>query len=209
MKKVPVFFVLLFLFTMITASQTLTIKKVGEWGRNTYSDFYIKGNYAYCCCGSGGLDIIDISNPTLPKIVKNYNTGTDVKCIKIINNYAFLISGGLELQIVDISNPCTPVLIIGLKTFFHMTSLFVKDNYVYAVGSRRLKVLDISNLFAPSFLGEIEINGTPTSIVVKGNYAYVATSNYLMPYAVAGLHIIECIKNPIAPKLVGLYDAGD
>jgi hypothetical protein len=208
MKKIPVFFVLLFHLTMITASQILTIKKVGEWGRNTYSDFYLKGNYAYCCCGSGGLDIISIGNPTLPKIVKNYNTGTDVNRIKIANNYALLINGRSELQIVDVSDPCSPVLIVGLKTFFHMTSFFVKDNYVYIVGSRRLKVLDISNLFAPSFLGEIEINGTPTSIVVKGNYAYVATSDYLMEYAVAGLYIID-VSKPKAPKLVGLYDAGD
>jgi hypothetical protein len=215
MKKIIVFFVLLFLFTMIKASQTLTIEKVGEWGKGSYGAIAVKGNYAYCCCGSGGLDIIDIRNPGRPKLVKNYNTGIGVGGVQIVDNYAFLTNGGSEVQIVDVSNPCSPVLIGGFNTFFHMNAWCVKDNYFYGVGGggygegfSRLRIFDISNLPAPSLSGEIEINGLPTDLVVKGNYAYVSSSDHLMLYVVAGLHIID-ISNPLAPKLAGLYDAGD
>jgi hypothetical protein len=214
MKKIIVFFVLLFLFTMIKASQTLTIEKVGEWGKGSYGAIDVKGNYAYCCCGSGGLDIIDIRNPGRPKLVKNYHTGISADGVQIVDNYAFLTSGRSEVQIVDVSNPCSPFLIGGFNTFFHMNAWCVKDNYFYGVGGgygegfSRLRIFDISNLPAPSLAGEIEINGNPTGIVVKRNYAYVATSDYLMLYVVAGLHIID-ISNPMAPKLAGIYDAGD
>jgi hypothetical protein len=211
MKKIPVFFVLLFLFTMIKASQTLTIEKVGEWGKGSYGAIDIKGNYAYCCCGSGGLDIIDIRNPGQPKLVKNYHTGISTDGVQIVDNYAFLTSGRSEVQIVDVSNPCSPVFIGGFNTFFHMNTWCVKDNYFYAGGgfhSYLLKIFDISNPLAPSLQGEIGINGAPNGIVVKENYAYIATSDYLQLYVVAGLHIID-ISNPLAPKLAGIYDAGD
>jgi hypothetical protein len=219
MKKILVFFVLLFLYTLIRASQNLTIEKVGEWGKGSYGAIDVNGNYAYCCCGSGGLDIIDIRNPGQPKLVKNYNTGIGVGGVQIVDNYAFLTVGESEVQIIDISNPCSPVLIGGFNTFFQMNAWCVKDNYFYGVGGShgvgsslglglsRLRIFDISNLLAPSFKGEIGINGTPTGIVVKGNYAYVSTSNYLMIFIVAGLHIID-ISNPITPKLAGIYDAG-
>lgn len=211
MKKIFVFFVILFLFTMIRASQTLTIKKVGEWGKGSYGAIDVQGNYAYCCCGSGGLDIIDIRNPDQPKIVKNYHTGISADGVQIVDNYAFLTSGKSEMQIVDVSNPCSPILIGGFNIFFNMSAWCVKDNYFYVGGgfhSYRLRIFDISNLLAPSLQGEIAINGTPTGIVIKGNYAYVATSDFLQLYVVAGLHIID-ISNPMAPKLAGIYDAGD
>jgi len=206
MKKILVCFVFLFLFTMITVSKTLTIEKVGEWGRGGYGDFYVKGDYAYCCSGSEGLDIIDIRNPGRPKKVKNYNTGIDVYSIKIIKNYAFLNSSRSELQIVDVSNPYSPFLIKVFNKFFGKWDY--KDNYVYALGSEGLKILDISNPFVPLLLGETEITENATDIVVRGNYAYVATNDYLRPHVVAGLHIID-VSNPMAPRLVGLYDAGD
>jgi hypothetical protein len=208
MKQIRLFLVFLFFFTMITNPKTLTIEKVGEWGRGFYNDFYIKGTYAYCCSGSGGLDIVDIRKPGQPKLIGNYSTGTDVRSINVTGNYAFLESGGGEMQIVDVANPIAPVLIGAFSKLFPGNAGYIKDNYFYGVGTSNLRIIDISRIQAPLLLGEIEINGTPSDVVVKGNYAYVATSDYLRLFTVAGLQIID-VANPRAPKLVGTYDAGD
>ncbi len=51
----------------------MEITKIGEWGTGYYYDTFIQGNYAYCAASRAGLDIIDITNPSFPKKVGNYD----------------------------------------------------------------------------------------------------------------------------------------
>lgn len=68
------FFLLLLISEGLLLPQGIEIIKIGEWGTGPYIDTFIQGNYAYCAASEAGLDIIDITNPSIPKKVGNCDT---------------------------------------------------------------------------------------------------------------------------------------
>ena len=51
----------------------LNVSEVGEWGgyASSYLDVTVSGNHAYCV-GKNGLDIVDVSTPSLPRLMASY-----------------------------------------------------------------------------------------------------------------------------------------
>jgi hypothetical protein len=75
-KKISIILVMLLagFFPGVLFPGNNSITKIGEWGTGNYLDVAVQNNYAYCAAGDAGLDIIDISNASLPKKTGNYNT---------------------------------------------------------------------------------------------------------------------------------------
>ncbi len=170
---------------------------------------FVSGNYAYIAYSdtdidTGGLQIIDISNPAKPAIISSLDTveydQQDSVAYKIYvsgnNAYLFyLYSPGPKmnsktgLQIIDISNPANPILVSNLD---NIDNVFVSGNYAYATNEEaELYIIDVSNPANPILVSNMN---NIYSIFVSGNYAFATNGE-------SELYVID-VSNPANPGIV-------
>jgi len=101
-------------------------------------DIKVVGNYAYVVCGSSGLQVIDVSNPSAPAIIGSVKTGlmfTSAEGISVIGNYAYVADSYTGLQVIDISKPSEPIIIGWVDTIGSPFNVTAVEKYVYALNS--------------------------------------------------------------------------
>src|SRR5258707_629423 len=106
---------------------------ISQWLRDPPGETYavqISGNYAYLANGSGGLQIMDISNFT--NLVRLGGTATAVgaNAITLRGNYAY-VCGGVGLVIVDISSPAKPRQVGQCATPDYAVGVALLGDYAY------------------------------------------------------------------------------
>jgi len=193
---------------------------------NQPHELVISGNYAYIACERGyDLEVIDISNPTMPVLAGRLTNGTNGALLEnplglfLVGDYAFITSTGGgkgTLEIIDISNPIAPTHKSSLSNSTGGSSLSVpfcitiSGNYAFVTnsGTSSMEIIDVSNVAAPTYIANIADKTTngpllqqPNSVFTLGNYAYV--SNQINN----SLEVID-ISRPTNPVHKGsLFDA--
>ncbi len=99
----------------------------------------VVGDYAYVGQYYGGLEIIDVSDPTNPiRISSVLSDVSDLSFtpwdVKIVGDYAYVASMNSGLSIIDISDPANP---------FHVSSVLYED-----IDFRGLDTIEISGDYA-------------------------------------------------------------
>ena len=142
---------------------------------------YISGNTAYVADGnlqgtaggvlsgiqievSGGLQIIDVSNPKTPALLGSCNIPSSAKGI--------YVSGGVAYIVADEGN-----LTKNADGNFEFRSVPNPNG--------GLQIIDVSNLKSPVWLGSYDTPGIAWSVYVSANTPYVVDVN-------GGLRIIRC-----------------
>jgi uncharacterized protein (TIGR03437 family) len=162
-------YALLYPLFAITAQAQTTLKFLGRIdpfdGDNRYGDVWAEGKYAYLASYNGtGVMIIDISDPTNPKMAGFYNPseGGRFQDVVVINGIGYFGSenrGGLH--IVDVRNPANPILLSQVNTdqsgHPNVHEIFVAEGVLYESDSRTniVKVFDVKNPAAPVFVRDI------------------------------------------------------
>ena len=168
-------------------------------------DIRVFDDHAYVGTQDNGLLIIDVSDPTNPVQVGNYNGGAYVRLEFLDGNRAYISVDEEKLIILDITNPVNPMK-VGEFSFAAFSprkilgGIYVLDNRIYLRLWRifhtpykyfdRVMVLDISNpadikKTAHFGIGGINLEGTPTQAICGvGDYIYVANFYY-------GLYILK------------------
>ncbi len=160
----------------------------------------LSGNYAYVADhDTGGLQIINISNPANPTFIGSYDTPGYAEGVAVSGNYAYVAdwsTGGL--QIINIANPANPTFVGKYNTPGNAHDVALSGNYAFVADSGTLQIVNISNPANPTFVGSYGIPGIASGVVLSGNYAYLAGGRD------GGLQIIN-IANPANPTFVGSY----
>jgi len=153
----------------------------------------ISGDYLYygfrCFCGSGGVRIVDISDPLHPEVQGSFEDGSEGEQVGPVSKVS--VSGGFvyfseteKVRIVDVSDPIAPTLAgtfsngddgAALATPY---DIFVADDHAFVTsyGDNALQIIDISSPASPSHAGSFvfgDPNSAPFHVAVSGNYAYV------------------------------------
>ena len=152
-----------FLLSVNVLAQT-NIKLVGQLKpfdvNNRYADVWGEGNYAYVGSFNGsGLMIFDISTPSAPRMVGNYDPpgGERFQDVMVINGIGYFSSDGRlsseasgGVHIVDVRNPASPVLLGKVTTaqngFLNVHELFATaEGVLYEADSRTniIKIFDV------------------------------------------------------------------
>jgi len=157
--------------------------------------------YAYVADEEGGLQVVDVSNPTAPKLAGYYSTTNQLRssAISIFGGRAYVTDETAGLQIFDLSNPTAPAL-LSSTNFGGGEAIVVKGSvngvFAYVSTSGSLCIVDVSNPLSPALRGQTSINGGSVySIALSGNYVYAAATS-------GSLEIID-ISNTNAPTDVG------
>ena len=145
----------------------------------------INGSRAYLANGKGGLQILDVSDPTRPTRVggsPDYAFGSAVD-VQVSGNIAYVAAGyvntGGGLDILDVSDPST---IVRLGNFMAPGTtralthgVQVIENLAYLADNvGGLQIVDVSDPRAPRLVGSTPSKGVPYSIQVVGTRAFLA-----------------------------------
>jgi hypothetical protein len=164
-------------------------------------DLAVNGSHAYVAMGSGGLRIVDVSDPIRPRVVGRL-TG-DAWDVAATGAHAYISEGYGGLRIVDVSNPASPQPVGFFAGQWSVSDMAVAGNLLYVVtyaGSNSgLLIIDVGNPGAPHEVGFLQIPGTPRVVQVAGSYAYVAGG-----IGSGALAIID-VSDPSHPHQVGVH----
>jgi hypothetical protein len=147
-------------------------------------DVAVAEQYAYVAQYADGLQIVDVSNKSMPIEAGEYNLGR-ANGVSIDGRFCYIAGSG-GLRIIDVLDPQTPVEVgnyLPLEGSGHDVAL--QDQYVYYieqgtipgnVGRRYngLRILDASDPTEPSEVGFYETTGDAKGIAVSGEYVYIA-----------------------------------
>jgi len=159
------------------------------------NDLFVSGERAYTSDGSSGLQIVDISDPTNPTFLGNYDTSDLAEGVFVKGDYAYVAEYFNGLRVIDVSDPANPSAVGSYNTPERAYAVEIKGELAYvADGSSGLQIIDISTPSGPSYVGSVDTPGSARELVVAGDYAFVAD-------AAEGLAVID-VWNPASPTLV-------
>ncbi|NER21807.1 MAG: hypothetical protein F6J96_14145 [Symploca sp. SIO1C2] len=158
----------------------------------------ISGNTAYVADLDSGLQIIDVKDPTAPKILGSIDTHRALR-LAIADNKAYIADWTSGLQIIDVSNVEAPQLLGSFDTPDYAHEVAISDNkaYVADYGSG-VQIIDVKDPADPKHLSSFNTPGSALGVLLVGNTAYVADGK-------SGLQILD-VSHPNAPTLLGSFD---
>ncbi len=156
----------------------------------------IRGAFAYVAAGSGGLEVVDVSDLEAPVLRGAVSTPGNANDVRIEGNLAYVADGASGVQVVDVSNPDAPALVGSCDTPGVATDLVVQGNRLYvADGPSGLQVLDRSNPLLPTILGALDTPGNARGIDSVDDLVVVADGS-------GGVHVVS-VADPTQPALLG------
>lgn len=117
----------------------------------------VSSNHAYVACGTGGLAVVDITNPAFLNLVGGY--GTDVRTVCLDGNRLGVINED-RFEILDITNPTAPVLLgshPGAPGSGFLDAV-LRGDVAYTCFPGRIEHLDISDPAAIALVTEQPLN---------------------------------------------------
>jgi hypothetical protein len=160
----------------------------------------VQGNYAYLA-GSEKLQVVDVSEPSRPRVVGSAALTGGVLALAVCGRYAYVGAEG-SFRIIDVSDPKQPQ-VIGTREH-HAVGIAVQAPYAYVTDGGSLRVLDISTPTRPTEVSRLKLVDNKlagmslamaTGIAVAGQHAYVCLDT-------KGFCVVD-ISNPKAPKKIG------
>jgi len=159
---------------------------------------------AYVTNGYSGLQIIDVSNPTLPSIISSIDTPEYAANVTLSKDgtIAYVADGFSGLQIIDVSDPTLPNIIASVDTpDFALSSILSKvGSMVYvADNASGLQIIDVSDSTSPAIIGSANTPSYAEHIALSsdGTKAYVADGY-------SGLQIIDVSDPTVATILASM-----
>jgi len=174
------------------------------------SRIYISGQYAYISSWGANAKsiIVDISNPTEPKVIGRINGPNWANDIYVSEKYAYVIGSetwtDYVLYVFDISDPLVPIKVGSLqdKKLDAASGIYVLGKYAFVAGRIGLLVIDISNPKEPKIIASVFESDTlrAEDLFVSNRYVYLLTSN-LVTIDLKG-EIVRSSKQPISVQIL-------
>ena len=185
-------------FYVVDVSKSTNAVMVGEIESATtgFKAVAMAGNYAYVACGTAGLNVIDLHNPSSPVIVTKVATPGAAWGVTAAGSYVYVANGLQGLSILNISNPSAPVSVGWIAAPGTATDVAVTNGLAYVATGNSVQIIDVSNPSTPVLRGSMSV-GYPNSIVkvkVQNSTLYAAAS-------AGGLLAID-VSNASSPTLM-------
>lgn len=168
---------------------------------STTENVLIRDKLAYVANHVAGMMIVDISKPSKPSIVSNFNPQIDCDAIGLWHDTAILY-GHWEsrLVLVDISDPANPRqtgLYQNAPKTFNQGELAVDGGFAYCTALTGLVIVNIADPANPKLAKSVELPSRTTDVVVQDGYAFIAAGPH-------GVRVYD-VHTPNNPKEVGYY----
>ncbi|WDD99719.1 LVIVD repeat-containing protein [Thalassomonas actiniarum] len=145
----------------------------------------------------GGIDIVDISEPATPVLIKNIEASVSINAMKKQGDTLYV--SGSSFKLFDIAAPASPVVIGQFSDLFG-NSIANQGVYYYMTHSDGFNVVDFSALAADEYVSKLDLersNALFFDVLVNNGMAYLYNST--------GLKIFD-IETPASPELTSELD---
>ena len=150
--------------------------------------------------GNLGLDIFDVTDPSHPKLLKNYTTQGYTYALALLGNTLFLANGSEGVELLDISTAQTPRRVAYIRTGDdNATSVAIShDSHIVAVGTGEgVQLFDITQQTAPTYLGRYESDGRVRDLQFRHGDTELCVAN-----SAYGFELLDTTV-PSRPKRLG------
>jgi hypothetical protein len=153
----------------------------------------VGGDFAFVAAGAAGLQVVDVSNRLMPRVVAALGLAGNANDVKLDGARAYVAAGVAGLHIIDISAPLAPRLLGTVDTPGSAFDVRPDGNLAFvADGSGGLRIVDVSTAAAPRIIGALALTGVARGVDVRGKVAVVAAGNAL---------VVVDVTSPVAPVL--------
>jgi hypothetical protein len=131
--------------TVENISDPKKIQFLGSYYASNSQNFFVQDNYTYIVREQDDgnvIEILDISQPNNPVLVKSYKDLKKAGDIFVSDGYAYIMNNGSEMNIIDISDPANPVL-TKKYDIEYVNDITGTDNYLYLATQRGFKIYKI------------------------------------------------------------------
>jgi hypothetical protein len=149
-------------------------------------------------CTTSGLKVFDVSNPSEPNLVWNFQE-YEVHDASVKDNKAYIACGYGNLRVFDISNIANPVLLGEIEPgeWGDVLGVSLYGNFaVLACGWSGIRIYDLTS---SQLVSQIDTLNFALWVKVQGDYAYLAYGYPECPLAIIN------ISNPSTPELTSVY----
>lgn len=131
---------------------------------------------AYMAFFEGGFQIFDVSDPSEPEEIGDYDTARNQALDVIVkDNWAFVADGSGGMQIFDVTDPADVDDPIEFSRPCKARALSLDDNIMYIAAQNSLQIYDVTDPTDAFWLTTYEVDiVADQDIVVTDGYAYVA-----------------------------------
>ncbi len=177
----------------------LTVDSLGAFDTPSYAtDVTVLGTTAYVLDGSGGLQVVDVSEPASPLPLGSYDTMGYASSAAVVGTTVYVADPITGLQIVDVSDPASPAQLgsypMPSDEAYHVE---IAGDLAFVASKLGLRIIDVSTPASPTLVGSYDTTGEARSVAVTDGTAYLAVRS-------DGLLVID-VSNPSAPVLLGEY----
>tara|TARA_R110002111_G_scaffold262726_1_gene340475 strand:- start:1180 stop:3216 length:2037 start_codon:yes stop_codon:yes gene_type:complete len=151
---------------------------------------------AYVADQTGGLTIVDISDPSMPVQIGSYSSGTATAFnIQVEEDIAYVVTSDEGLQIIDVSSPKSPLLIGEYPATSAMYDVQIDGSVAYIANHiDGIMVLDIYDLSNPTLVTTLQTVSQTMSLDIVGGMLYSAESS-------GGMRIYD-LSDPLMPAFI-------
>jgi len=141
-------------------------------------DVAVSGNYCYVVDIYDNLLIVDVTNPTAPRLITTFDEVPNVSCSIVLSSSHAFVAGALGggLQIINVTNPSIPSLVGYYETPGQIKSVAFKGHYAYVTDGFQggLRIVDVVNPYRPVEVGAVKTPDQANDIAIFGHYAFIA-----------------------------------
>ncbi len=171
-------------------------------------EIILSDGYAYVGAWGLGLCVVEVSEPSAPRVAGCTDFGGIQNELALSDSYAYVT--GKPLRVVDVADPTTPYEAAQFRLEGEITDIAIADSYAYvAAGGGGMWVVDLSNPTAPREVGHLNLYAA--GLFIAAPYAYVVERD--LPTVIANRYYLYSlavvdITDPTRPRKVGYLKMG-
>lgn len=148
-------------------------------------DVNAAGDYVYAAASDGGVQVVDVANPTQPHRVGGYKfPGEYAFGVAISGTYALVATysgdAGGALHVVDVSDPTAPAP-VGQASLPNAFRVAISGDYaLVAMQGSGVAVVDVADPAHPAWVDSFSTQGNASDLILAGDYAYLADGALLV-----------------------------
>ncbi|MBK8097865.1 MAG: hypothetical protein IPK26_12200 [Planctomycetes bacterium] len=120
--------------------------------------------HAYVATAAGQLHVVDLGNPTAPKLVETRDSLADPRAMLVAGDWLYVADGVAGLRILDLQKPASPRP-VGKLPSIEARHVALAWPWAYvADGPGGLLIADVSDSKAPRALASVDLNGGSGSV---------------------------------------------
>lgn len=154
-------------------------------------DLFLVGDLVFAAASGGGLQIVDVADPTSPTIRGEYGTPQAAEAVSVTSDTVYVLAE--DLLALDVSDPSSPALLSKFPVSPAGRDLCVVGLTAYIANEQGLLIVDVTESSSPSLHASYDI--PRQGFVVSASSATACVAN---PY---GLEIID-VSDPSSPTLL-------